>query len=519
MGLITEEVEVNLGRCTDSWYENKGYIVPKIKNKWGNISVPTKTKIKIKVIDLTENSHIKIKCQCDGCSVIKQLAYQQYFVVKKEENKYYCKRCINKLYGAENSRKTKLDNGTSFEQWCVENNKQDVLNLWDYELNEWSPSEIAYGSGKKCWFKCSMSIHNSELKKLNDVTNNREDGLIRCNKCNSLGQWMKNIYGEDALDIYWSDKNTIDPFEIEHGSSGKKVWIKCPICGNEKLITPNVFIYKGLSCPKCGDGISYPEKFMFSFLKQLNVNFITQLNKTTLKWCRNEYYDFKYDFFVSSKEKYIIETHGRQHYEEHGFSAFGGRTLKEEQTNDKNKKELALKNGIKVENYIVIDCRESEIEWIKNSIINSRIADIYNISNIDWLECQKYAISSLVVDSCNLWKLNKSALEISKLLHICQSTVSRYLKKGTELGWCDYNGIEESKKHHIRMYRKVYCLELNKRFNSLIEAGKYVNRSTSSISSCCIGRTKTCAGYHWMFYEDYLKLHNEIETNKSLTST
>ena len=49
----------------------------------------------------------------------------------------------------------------------------------------------------------------------------------------------------------------------------------------------------------------------------------------------------------------------------------GGRTLEEEQENDELKKSLAIKNGIK--DYLVIDCRESEMEFIKSNILKSQL--------------------------------------------------------------------------------------------------------------------------------------------------
>lgn len=32
----------------------------------------------------------------------------------------------------------------SFKQWCLDNNRQDLLLRWDYELNEKAPSEVNY---------------------------------------------------------------------------------------------------------------------------------------------------------------------------------------------------------------------------------------------------------------------------------------------------------------------------------------------------------------------------------------
>ena len=42
----------------------------------------------------------------------------------------------------------------SFAEWCKDNNHQDWLDRWDYELNEVGPENVASGSNKKYYFKC-----------------------------------------------------------------------------------------------------------------------------------------------------------------------------------------------------------------------------------------------------------------------------------------------------------------------------------------------------------------------------
>ena len=116
----------------------------------------------------------------------------------------------------------------SFYEWCIENNHEDWLELWDYELNECSPKEVGYGSNKKYWFKCPRGLHDSKLNTLSDLTRpDKEVVLLFCNQCNSFGQWLIDTFGEDALEKYWDyRKNKVNPFEISKGS-GTKVWIFC----------------------------------------------------------------------------------------------------------------------------------------------------------------------------------------------------------------------------------------------------------------------------------------------------
>lgn len=45
-----------------------------------------------------------------------------------------------------------------FETWCHNNNKDYLLDEWNYERNgELSPKDFSFGSGKKIWWKCNKN--------------------------------------------------------------------------------------------------------------------------------------------------------------------------------------------------------------------------------------------------------------------------------------------------------------------------------------------------------------------------
>ena len=159
----------------------------------------------------------------------------------------------------------------------------------------------------------------------------------------------------------------------------------CPDCGRikkNKIQITSIYENHSIGCV-CSDKVSYPEKFMLNFLNLvINDNFIYQYSKVNSNWCGSKIYDF---YFKLNGEEYIVETHGMQHYKG-GFESCGGKTLEEEQQNDRNKKELAIKNGIRPENYIVIDCRYSNLEFIKNNIINSKLNELFNLNKNNQFE-------------------------------------------------------------------------------------------------------------------------------------
>ena len=168
MGLITKSVKIKWNGFTKQYYEKLGYKYTKIGDEF-----------EVRVENLQLNSTIKVQCICDGCGEVLPLwKYQNYNRSVKEDGKTYCNKCAMKLYGRESIRKTKLKNGKSFYDWCIENNRQDILDRWDYELNGCSPKDISYSTHNKYWFKCDIrSQHKSELKNIHGFVEGQEGSM------------------------------------------------------------------------------------------------------------------------------------------------------------------------------------------------------------------------------------------------------------------------------------------------------------------------------------------------------
>ena len=281
--------------------------------------------------------------------------------------------------------------------------------------------------------------------------------------------------------------------------SNQKIEVICPHCGNKKKCRiSGVHNDKSIGCI-CSDGISYPEKFIYSVLKQLNLNFETQYSP---KWIEGK----RYDFYLLDYNC-IIEVHGEQHYNYFGR----GRSLEEEQENDKYKMELALNNGI--ENYIIIDCRKSELEWVKNNIFNSELNNMLDLSNINWLECEEFALGNLIKEVCNYWNKHRNVdnedittSDLTKYFKLSGVTIRKYLKYGTELGWCKYNTKEEARrngklnsKHRCKPVSQFLEGEFIKTYPSARIAEKQTGINHVSIGNCCRGEQKTAGGFVWKF--------------------
>lgn len=274
-------------------------------------------------------------------------------------------------------------------------------------------------------------------------------------------------------------KNKEDAYTVTI-KSGKEIEAICPECKTEKNIKMSTLSTYGLACGFCSDGISIPEKFIMNLLIELNIEFIRQ---KSFNWSKNK----KYDFFIPSLN-IIIEAHGLQHYKDNNKFT-NRRNLKEEQENDDLKEKLAKENGI--ENYIIIDCRESELEWLKNNCIKN-LSDLFSLDKIEWnnnfIKCQR----SLMIETCKLWDEGiKSGLIISKKLNITYVTALTYLKRGRDIGICSYD---------FNRNKPVINITTNMYFESETQASEYYD--VSMISACCRGVRKTAGGYKWKFYRE-----------------
>ena len=52
--------------------------------------------------------------------------------------------------------------------------------------------------------------------------------------------------------------------------------------------------------------------------------------------------------------------------------------------------------------------------------------------------------------------------------------------------------------------KKVYCIELDRVFESAKQAAMQLDLSDSNIAKCCKGKYKTTGGYHWEYVDDNL---------------
>lgn len=216
----------------------------------------------------------------------------------------------------------------------------------------------------------------------------------------------------------------------------KKLKFQCPDCGYQKDMQIEVLARQGFSCPCCGDGISYPNKFIRALLKQLPIDNLKF--EYSSKWTDKYFYDC---YFKYNDMEYVIEIDGVQHYKEQ--SSFRGNiSFEQQKKTDAIKTQLAIQNNVTM---IRIDASKSELQYIKNNIEKSILNDIFDLKNINWEDCDKFSTSNLVKKVCEYAEkiFPDNYVELHEYFHLSKSTLNTYIKKGIKYGWCSKRTFEK----------------------------------------------------------------------------
>ena len=423
-------------------------------------------------------------------------------------NEFYTKPCeiLNKNCGCKDCTKEKISRAL---RDSIENVKKK---LYEVHGNEFELLDTEYkNNSTKMLFRHNMPDGSSHT--FYSTINSLLSGS-GCGVCHG-----------SQICIGYNDIATTNPyvaslFENEEEThlytewSNRKVNFKCPNCGhvrNKKI--SQVSRYNELSCPICGDGYSYPNKFIYNCLFQIKDKLDFLYREYMPEWC-------KFDFHGQQKTgKYDIyfSVNGHPYFcEMDGSLGHGKRAIEISQEDalfiDQEKDRLAAENGIEV---IRIDCdysRNDKYLFIKENIFKSKLSSLIDLSCINFDEANIEAQSSLLVKACNLWNDGYNCQQICDSLDIVNTTVTNYLKIGSKYGICTGYSKEESR--YRSHGREIICLNTRKKFRSIVDAGNYYGIGSSDVSKCCrrmgsYGGTYNGEKMIWMYLDEYEKLSEE----------
>lgn len=274
-----------------------------------------------------------------------------------------------------------------------------------------------------------------KLKFGDKITQTKSSDILKCKIKTIIGERDTN-HTYKVGDIIHTNFCIIEiiecfrKYEKSHGGNMKWYKFKCISCGwmggeirENDLKGKN----KG-SCPKCGDGNSYPNKIGFNVLEQLGLLFECEYSPD---WIKPRRYDFYFEF---KDKKYIVEMDGGFHNNDNLMTGLSANDLN---NIDNYKEKIAKQQGIEI---IRIDCKVSDLEYIKNSIYNSLLNKLFNLDIIDWVKSQEFASTSRVYIAAEIYNKYKNLTpkEVGLIMNTSNTSARKYLKIAQSLGLCNY---------------------------------------------------------------------------------
>lgn len=301
-------------------------------------------------------------------------------------------------------------------------------------------------------------------------------------------------------------------------STANKIEVVCPDCGKKRIVAiSKIYTNKSIGC-NCSDKQSYISKYIISVLDQLKVKYDTEAKYDWNKYDNsknNKLTQASIDFVIYKDGREIpLEADGEFHRKDNSMS---GMTKEQVKNIDKQRDENCLK-------YLGEETiRISDEGDVKENILNSKLAKEFDLSKIDWSKCEEFALKNIVKEVCNYWN-NKEEWETTTTIAENNewnikgvSTIIKYLKKGTKLGWTSYDPKEEYLRVRKRMRvwnkKKTEILKDDKSLGIFESASELEKQSEELfgikithqvISSFCMGKYigKTYKGFTFKYVEN-----------------
>lgn len=302
----------------------------------------------------------------------------------------------------------------------------------------------------KTYFCECKECHKKTWRREKQIKSDMKNKKFGCHKCSGAKKFLNknNSIAIVRPELVKYFKNKEDAYNITEHSGQKKIFI-CPYCNKyEKELEVKQVSRDGyVSCPYCGDGISYPNKFGINFLSQLDIENLE--NEFSDDWTLGKRYDFS--FFYKQKH-YLVEMDGEIHYR----NSYR-RNVDIIEKNDHLKDDIAKKNNCIL---IRIDCLRSDFNYIKNSILNSEFAELFNLESINWELIRENCISNLFRKVCDYYNDNPNSTlkDLSQKFKLHEATIRKYLKRGNDLNFVNYQDKLTKFKDN---YKKVINLRNN----------------------------------------------------------
>lgn len=380
MGLLSKQVKQRWSNRNKTYYTMKGYKYTKNYDEF-----------LVNVEDLPDKSHVLINVECDNCSKkIENLKWLNYKKYVKGDEKYFCRKCVERLFLGGQNKLTNEEIGNRIDNmlgWELINIKRmenktyvDLIDnegylyydCWFNGINsKYKPRFVDKSNpcsiqNIKLWLK----LNNRSFELLSDIYSGTKeklkwkclkeecgeifeaswDNIVQGNECSfcagrqvGISNCLATLRPNIALEWHPTKNGDLTPYDVTCGTH-KYTWWKCNECGYEWSTMVSNKIKSNGGCPKCNQ--SNGEKAVVKILHN-KIDYIIQYPFEDCKYKQV----LPFDFYLPDYN-ICIEYQGIQHYEPVDFAGKGEewalREFKDNQIRDQIKRDYCKDNNIKL---------------------------------------------------------------------------------------------------------------------------------------------------------------------------
>lgn len=292
------------------------------------------------------------------------------------------------------------------------------------------------------------------------------------NKCIGCPVCSNNIIVKGINDVATTDPDLLQFFvnkeDARKYSRGSDVFVevRCPYCGHCKSMwMPDLSKYGYVTCDKCSDGISYPNKFAHELFSQLENQYSEYILEYSPDWAGL----YRYDNYIKLPDgrEIIVEMDGGYHYVKSKSNV---------RINDAEKDVLCKEHDIEI---IRVNCNyvktHERYSHVKNNIIKE-LFDYFDLSDVDWDKCNDAGLSNYLFQVIEYYNNNpKLGLsDIANHFGICMGTMYSYLYIGEDLGLCTYVRADHNR---TKNSKPVAMYELNGDLIGVFKSAKVIEET------------------------------------------
>jgi hypothetical protein len=190
--ILDKKILIGLSPRNVSYYEQKGYEIPRKKDKRGRTNYTKGTKIEVDIKDLMPTSKVKVKVKCESCGIERKVYYDTLAYRKNSQfiitGETLCVKCSNKkLFSGENSPFYKHGNNR-FCEYRYNSQKRGI----EFHL---SIEEFENIVKQECYYCGGYSTDTNENSRGNGIDrmdSNKPYEISNCVPCCATCNFIKN---------------------------------------------------------------------------------------------------------------------------------------------------------------------------------------------------------------------------------------------------------------------------------------------------------------------------------------